>query len=101
MKNCLHCKHADWKRTKAGKLHPSGEGRCKYPWKMPKLPASMYWIGQSAPEPFGGRISRNCDMKEHCAYFEREIAGAKTPDGAVTVPAMPSVMPSKERNDRG
>lgn len=71
MKNCLNCKHAEWKRTDAGRLHPSGDGRCKYPWKIPQLPASMYWIGLSAPTPCGGRISRNDEMKEHCVYFER------------------------------
>ena len=70
MKNCLNCKHADWKRTDAGKLHPSGDGRCKYPWKIPQLPASMYWIGR-APQPNGGCISRKNDLQDHCTYWER------------------------------
>lgn len=26
MKNCTDCKHAEWKRTASGKLHPSGAG---------------------------------------------------------------------------
>lgn len=73
MKSCLHCKHADWKKTAAGKLHPSGDGHCKYPWKMPPLPASMYWIGRSA-DPCGGHISRKGELKEHCAYFGRDDA---------------------------
>ena len=69
MKHCLHCKHAEWHVTKAGKLHPSGDGRCRYPWKMPQLPASMYWIGFTSPSPHGGGISRKNELKEHCAYF--------------------------------
>lgn len=35
MKNCNNCKYADWKKTVAGKLHPSGEGKCLYPYKVP------------------------------------------------------------------
>lgn len=69
MKSCLNCKYADWKRAEAGKLHPSGDGRCKYPWEMPQLPASMYWIGRTAPDPCGGHISRKGDLKQDCAYF--------------------------------
>ena len=30
MKNCTDCKYADWQRTAAGKLHPSGDGECTY-----------------------------------------------------------------------
>ena len=71
MKNCMHCKHAEWHKTVAGKLHPSGKGKCTYPWKSPILPASMYWIVRSAPVPSGGYISRREELKEHCAYFER------------------------------
>lgn len=28
---CEQCKYAEWKRTKNGRLHPSGQGRCA--WK--------------------------------------------------------------------
>jgi transcriptional regulator NrdR family protein len=28
MKNCTECVHANWLRTKSGRLHPSGEGKC-------------------------------------------------------------------------
>lgn len=76
MKNCLNCKYAEWKRTEAGKLHPSGDGHCKYPWKIPQLPASMYWIARSAPSPCGGNISRRDELKDHCAYFVRGGASA-------------------------
>ena len=41
------------------------------------------------------------DANRVSAGIYRDIAGVKPPDGAVTVTAMPSVMPSKERNDRG
>lgn len=44
MKNCTNCKHAQWNKTAAGRLHPSGDGRCGYPVQLP----------------------------EHCAFFERE-----------------------------
>jgi len=70
MKNCTNCKHADWNKTASGRLHPSGDGRCAYPYKMPELPASMYWI-RKAPAPHGGHINRRDDLKDHCAYFTR------------------------------
>lgn len=70
MKNCLDCKFALWEHTTAGKLHPSGDGQCQYQWKMPPLPAAMYWI--STPQPTGGAINRKRDHKDHCAYFTRE-----------------------------
>lgn len=72
MKTCTNCKHAEWKRTKSGNLHSSGEGRCKYPWKMPQLPASMYWGWPIAPTPCGGQISSKTGLKDHCAYYVRE-----------------------------
>lgn len=71
MKSCLRCKYADWDKTAAGKLHPSGHGRCKYPWKQTPLPASMYWIGRIAETPCGGHISRKKEFSEHCVYFSR------------------------------
>jgi hypothetical protein len=69
MKNCTDCKHALWERTAAGKLHPSGDGKCQYPWKMPELPAALYWLRR--PEPSGGFINRRRDNAEHCAYWAR------------------------------
>lgn len=69
MKNCKDCKHAIWKRTAAGQLHPSGAGQCKYPWKMPELPVAFYWI--TRPGPSGGFIERQRDHAEHCAYWAR------------------------------
>ena len=67
--NCVKCKHAVWCRTTAGRLHPSGDGRCEYPWKLPPLPASMYWIFASGPSPHGGHISRKKELEKDCVYF--------------------------------
>jgi hypothetical protein len=70
MKNCTDCKYALWNRTAAGKLHPSGDGDCRYPWKLPALPAAMHWIG-SPPKPWGGSINRKREHEEHCTYWAR------------------------------
>ena len=72
MKNCTHCKHAVWERTAAGKLHPSGDGMCKYPWKMNPLPQSMYWV--TLMSPCGGAINRKEELRDHCVYFSRKEA---------------------------
>lgn len=69
MRNCIDCKYADWEKTKTGRLHPSGDGRCIYQYKVPALPASMYWLGRSDPSPLGGHITRRKELKEHCAYY--------------------------------
>lgn len=74
MKTCVGCKHAAWRRTKADKLNPSGEGRCQYPYKAPPLPVSMYWGWGSgkALTPSGGYINRLDDLREDCIYYEQE-----------------------------
>lgn len=71
MKDCTHCKYAQWDRTAAGKLHPLGTGKCAYPYKVPKLPESMYWKG-SVPAPSGGYISRKDRLKDDCVYYGRK-----------------------------
>ncbi len=71
MKNCTHCTYANWQRTKAGKLHPSGDGKCEYKYDIPALPASMWWLGESPPKPYGGWINRKTEFKDHCVYFVR------------------------------
>lgn len=73
MKNCTHCKHAQWDKTAAGRLHPSGDGKCGYEVKMPKLPASMRWenVWGEAPRPLGGHINRRRELPYHCDFFER------------------------------
>ena len=72
MKFCLGGKHADWDKTSKGRLHPSGDGYCRYPYKIPPLPASRYWMGKNAPEPSGGFINRKEVLKDHCVYYLRE-----------------------------
>ncbi len=69
MKNCTNCKHAAWLRTKSGALHPSGDGKCMWEWKLPKLPASMYF--QPTPYVSGGAINRRKDLPTDCVYFAR------------------------------
>lgn len=71
MKNCTNCKYARWERTNSGRLHPSGDGRCSYTYKIPELPQAYYF-------PFGemhlsgGYINRRQELKDHCVYFSRE-----------------------------
>jgi hypothetical protein len=72
MKNCTKCKHAEWDRTKNGRLHPNGQGKCKYPYKLPELPASMFW-GMGEMEPFGGWINRREQLLTHCPYYEEGV----------------------------
>jgi hypothetical protein len=67
MKSCTNCKYAEWKKTASGRLHPSGDGRCQFTYKLPPLPQSMYWIG--SPSPCGGHINRKNDLKDHCVYY--------------------------------
>ena len=67
MKNCTHCKHAEWKRTANGGLHPSGDGQCTFRYEIKPLPACMYWI--NTPSPNVGHINRRKLLKEHCAYW--------------------------------
>lgn len=87
MKSCVHCAHAVWEKTKSGKLHPSGDGRCSYPYSVPALPQSMYWIGRTAPAPSGGHINRREELKDHCPYFLRHP------------PVVPTHYPPKEPNE--
>ncbi|WP_250519477.1 hypothetical protein [Caballeronia sp. NCTM1] len=70
MKTCDGCKYANWERTKGGRLHPSGDGRCMYEFKLPVLPASMYFF--TAPVPSGGFINRRKEFREHCPTYTRE-----------------------------
>lgn len=72
MKNCMGCKYAQWKTTKAGRLHQSGDGRCLYKWKAPPIPACMYWISDHAPAPYGGHINRRKEFKDDCPMYQRE-----------------------------
>ena len=71
MKTCNGCKYAEWHKTKGGRLHPSGDGRCTFPWKMPPLPACKYFIG-GVMAPVGGSINRKEEFKDHCTYYQAE-----------------------------
>ena len=66
---CMDCKLADWQRTAAGKLHPSGDGQCR--WVMPelRLPVSMYFVG-GRTTPSGGYINRRDEWRQ-CPQFQR------------------------------
>ena len=64
MKSCIGCIYANWKRTAKGNLHPSGDGRCEYPWVPPPLPASMYFLSFSEPKTYGGHINRHKDATD-------------------------------------
>ena len=73
MKNCTGCKWAEWQLTKAGKLHPSGNGMCKKIVKFPALPIAFFWPGWNgspAPSPSGGYINRRQDHNDPCPYYE-------------------------------
>ena len=72
MKDCTHCKYAEWERTKNGALHPKGDGRCTYTVKIPPLPASQYWAweAQGHPKVLGGWINRRLHLLAHCVYYE-------------------------------
>ena len=72
MKNCTDCKHAEWHRTAAGKMHPSGDGRCAYPYKVPQLPASMRWAPHINIWVAGGQINRRKELTDHCTYYARK-----------------------------
>jgi len=68
MKLCDKCKYAIWEFTKAGKLHPSRDGKCTYPYEIPALPQSMGFI--SKPWIGGGNIKRKEELKDHCVYYQ-------------------------------
>lgn len=70
MKYCTDCRHANWAKTKSGRMHPSGDGMCGYVYELPPLPASMYWV--SIPKPAGGYINRKEALGDHCVHFERK-----------------------------
>lgn len=71
--NCRGCKFAKWDVTKAGKLHPSGSGRCMWQYPEIQLPASMYFVGRSpgdSPKPCGGQIDRKLELPRGCPCRE-------------------------------
>ena len=67
MKTCLGCQYADWKRSKNGALHPSGDGQCTYEVIIPRLPNAKYW--GSKPIVSYGFISRKKEFIFDCPYY--------------------------------
>lgn len=78
--SCMDCALAKWERTKTGRLHPSGDGRCQ--WKAPDIAvsAAFYFSGykrKALPEPSGGYIERKQPYTD-CPTW-REKANAQAP----------------------
>jgi len=67
---CMTCKFAEWQKTAAGKLHPSGDGRCKWIYPLVRLPVGMYWVGGEL-RPSGGNINRR-DEWQQCPQYQPE-----------------------------
>lgn len=70
---CLECKYAEWLKDSRGHLHRSGEGHCRYEYKIPQLPACRYWgaLHGGPPSPNGGYLDRHRDAHQKCPYFQR------------------------------
>lgn len=83
MKNCLGCKYAEWKKTKSGRMHPSGDGQCRYNYKIPQLPNAFYFLHQATLDLNDGKIhhtneklslsdgqiNRKKEYQNHCPYY--------------------------------
>lgn len=68
MKNCTNCRYAEWMRTKANTLHPSGEGRCTKEVQIPQLPPAFYFL--TRPSICRGNINRRKELNDHCPYYQ-------------------------------
>lgn len=68
---CLTCKYAEWKRTRAGDLHPSGDGRCVATFKI-DLPRAFFWSWGRRSAPYdGGWIERRPDTHfTECSFYD-------------------------------
>ncbi|HAY09972.1 MAG TPA: hypothetical protein DCY18_08575 [Thauera sp.] len=53
---CLTCRFAEWVRTDAGRLHPSGQGRCTWVGVLPR--SRSYPFSYRDDPPTGGFIER-------------------------------------------
>jgi hypothetical protein len=80
MSNCTECKFAEWKRTAAGRLHPSGVGKCHWKYEPKPIAASYSWIGwqvASHPTPNGGYINRKDERDlartRNCPVFQKAV----------------------------
>jgi len=74
---CVGCIYAEWERTKSGRLHPSGDGLCRY-FKEHQLdyriPAAFFWPCLPTLVPHGGRINRRAKdgVDKGCAFKSEE-----------------------------
>lgn len=74
MPDCTTCAYAEWNRTKTGRLHPSGDGKCTWDgWKKWVLPKAFYYVWSGctkvAPPPSGGHINRKNPHMD-CPYYQ-------------------------------
>jgi len=77
MPDCKTCAYAEWKRTKDGRLHPSGDGKCTWDeWKKWALPKAFYslWNGgiKVFPGLIGGYISRK-NPHTNCPCYQPHV----------------------------
>ena len=72
--DCSTCQFARWYRTDAGRLHPSGDGRCEFPFRNKfaelKIPAAYYAL--TVPSFGGGHISRRKPLDEPCPCYTQK-----------------------------
>lgn len=68
--NCVDCVFASWKRTGAGRLHPSGDGTCT--WRqtvaLPRVGGTS-WYRANPLEIVGGFINRHDRPSTPCLTF--------------------------------
>lgn len=74
---CLTCARAEWRRTKVGRLHPDGTGKCGWKFEPTPIPKAFYYPWQRdlwiALPPSGGYITRS-KVHYDCPFFEgREV----------------------------
>jgi hypothetical protein len=74
---CVGCIYAEWKRAKNGRLHPSGDGLCRYFKENQmdlRLPAAFFWPILTPTVPNGGQINRReKDGVDRCAFWEGAV----------------------------
>jgi hypothetical protein len=71
---CLDCARAEWRLTKAGKLHPDGSGRCLWVLDPILLPKAFFYVGRilnEVPKPNGGFIERKTPYSD-CPQFSKK-----------------------------
>lgn len=73
---CLTCAHAEWRKTVTGRLHPSGDGKCRYEVTVP-IPASTptWGYGRQATDTStitikGGYIRRHGASRAICRTYK-------------------------------